>query len=115
MQQAMREGRTTSRELVAQSLARIATYEDRYNAVISIDPGALAQADALDRERAQGKVRGLLHGIPVALKDNILTTSMPTTGNALAFAGWVPQYEATLVTKLRDAGAIPLAKTTMTE
>src|SRR5688572_29427715 len=115
MQQAMREGRATSRELVAQSLARIATYEDRYNAVLAIDPAALAQADALDRERAQGKVRGPLHGIPVALKDNILTTSMPTTGNALAFAGYVPPYEATLVAKLRAAGAIVIAKTTLTE
>ena len=52
-----------------------------------------------------------LHGIPVALKDNIHTTEMPTTGGALAFAGFVPPYEATLTKNLRDAGAIIIAKT----
>jgi len=60
-------------------------------------------------------VRGPLHGIPIALKDNIHTTDMPTTGGALAFAGLVPPYEATLVSNLRAAGAIVLAKTQMTE
>ena len=64
------------------------------------------QADARDRERAQGRVRGPLHGIPIAVKDNIHTTNMPTTGGALAFDGFVPGYEATLVKNLRDAGAV---------
>ena len=62
-----------------------------------------------------GKIRGPLHGIPIALKDNIHTTNMPTTGGALAFDGFVPPYEATLTTNLRDAGAIIIAKTGMTE
>ena len=115
MQKALREKRVTSRELVLQSLVRIATYEDRLNAVISVNPKALEEAEALDRERAAGKVRGPLHGIPIALKDNIHTTNMPTTGGALAFEGLVPPYEATLTTKLRDAGAIIVAKTQMTE
>lgn len=115
MQKAMAEGRLTSRELVALSLQRIATHEDRLNAVIAINPKALEQADALDRERAAGKVRGPLHGIPIALKDNIHTTDMPTTGGALAFDGFVPPYEATLTRHLRDAGAVILAKTGMTE
>jgi amidase len=113
--QAMREGRVTSRELVLQSLARIATWEDRLNATLCVNPAALAQADALDAERAAGKVRGPLHGIPIALKDNIHTTDLPTTGGALAFAGLMPSYEATLTRRLRDAGAIVLAKTQMTE
>ena len=113
--QAMREGRVTSRELVLQSLARIATWEDRLNATLCVNPAALAQADALDAERAAGKVRGPLHGIPIALKDNIHTTDLPTTGGALAFAGLMPPYEATLTRRLRDAGAIVLAKTQMTE
>ena len=69
----------------------------------------------LDRERAQGKLRGPLHGIPIALKDNIHTTDMPTTGGALAFAGYVPPYEATLTKNLHDAGAIIIAKTGLTE
>ncbi len=78
-------------------------------------PKALEEADALDRERAQGKIRGPLHGIPVALKDNIHTTDMPTTGGALVFAGYIPPYEATLTTNLKAAGAIIIAKTGLTE
>lgn len=115
MQAALRDKRVTSRELVLQYLIRIATYEDRLNAVVTVNPKALEEAEALDRERAAGRVRGPLHGIPVALKDNIHTTDMPTTGGALAFANLVPPYEATLTTNLRNAGAIILAKTQLTE
>jgi amidase len=115
MRAAMEQRRVTSRELVQQSLLRIATYEERLNAVIAVNPAALEDAEALDRERAQGKVRGPLHGIPIALKDNIHTTNMPTTGGALAFEGMVPPYEATLTKNLRDAGAVIIAKTVMTE
>ena len=115
MQAAMREGRATSRSIVNEYLTRIATYEDRLNAALAVNPRALQEADERDRERAAGKVRGPLHGIPVALKDNIHTTDMPTTGGALAFAGFVPSYEATLTANLRAAGAIIIAKTVMTE
>ena len=115
MQAAMAEGRVTARQLVESHLVRIALYEERVNAVIAVNQNALAEADRLDQERAAGRVRGPLHGIPVALKDNVLTTDMPTTGGALAFEGYVPPYEATLTTLLRDAGAIILAKTVMTE
>lgn len=115
MQRALAEGRITSRELVLAYLARIARYEDRLNATITVSPTALAEADALDRERAAGRLRGPLHGIPVALKDNIHTTNMPTTGGALAFRSLVPPYEATLTTNLKDAGAIIIAKTVLTE
>jgi len=115
MQKAMAEKRVTSRQLVMQSLARIATYEDKLHAIITVNPHALDEADERDRERAAGKVRGPLHGIPIALKDNIQTTDMPTTGGALAFDGLVPPYEATLTKNLRDAGAIIIAKTQMTE
>ncbi len=75
----------------------------------------MKEAEELDRERAQGKLRGPLHGIPIALKDNIHTTNMPTTGGALVFEGFVPPYEATVTKNLRDAGAIIIAKTGMTE
>ncbi len=115
MQAAMRQGRVTSRQLVTQYLTRIALYEDKLHAAITVNPKALEEADARDRERAQGKVRGPLHGIPIAVKDNIHTTNLPTTGGALAFDGFVPPYEATLVKHLRDAGAIIIAKTGMTE
>ncbi len=115
MQAAMKAGRVTSRAIVQQYLTRIAMYEDKLNAAITINPDALKEADERDRERAQGKIRGPLHGIPVALKDNIHTTNMPTSGGALAFDGFVPPYEATLTRNLRDAGAIIIAKTGMTE
>jgi amidase len=115
MQAAMRQGRTTSRDIVQQYLTRIALYEDRLNAAITVNPRALQEADERDRERRAGRVRGPLHGIPIALKDNIHTTNMPTTGGALAFEGLLPPYEATLTRNLRDAGAIVIAKTVLTE
>jgi amidase len=112
---ALEQGRTTSRAIVQQSLLRIATYEDRLNAIITVNPNALAIADSLDRLRAKGVILGPLHGIPVALKDNIHTVEMPTTGGALAFAELVPPYDATLTRNLKAAGAIILAKTQLTE
>src|SRR5262245_17439220 len=115
MQQGMASGRVTSRELVQQYLMRIALYDRKLRAVITVNPNVLHEAEERDRERAQGKLRGPLHGIPIALKDNIHTTDMPTTGGALAFESFVPPYEATLVKSLRDAGAVIIAKTSMTE
>jgi len=115
MQAAMKAGRLTSRQLVQQYLTRIALYEHRLHAAVAINPRALEDAAALDRERSAGKVRGPLHGIPIALKDNIHTTNMPTTGGALAFAGYTPPYEATLTRNLRDSGAVIIAKTGLTE
>jgi amidase len=115
MRAALEQKRVTSHELVQQYLTRIGTYEDKLHAAITVNPKALEIADERDRERAQGHIRGPLHGIPVALKDNILTTDMRTTGGALAFEGLNPPYEATLTKNLRDAGAIIIAKTGMTE
>ena len=116
MQAAMREGRTTSREIVTQYLTRIGLYEDTLNVAVSINPNALAEADALDRERAAGTLRGPLHGIPVALKDNVLTTdAMPTSGGMLLFRHYKAPYEATLAANLKNAGAIILAKSAMSE
>ena len=115
MQAALADGSVTSRELVEAHLLRIALYEEEVNAVITVNPRALEIADSLDRERAAGRVLGPLHGIPVALKDNIHTTDMPTTGGALAFEGYTPPYAATLTTNLEQAGAIILAKTVLSE
>ena len=115
MQAAMKDGRATSRSIVTEYLTRIAIYEDTLHAALAVNPRALHEADERDRERAAGKVRGPLHGIPIALKDNVHTTDMPTTGGALAFAGYVPPYEATLTANLRAAGAVIIAKTGMTE
>jgi amidase len=115
MQAALRDGRVTSHELVQQYLIRIATYEDKLHAAVTVNPNALKEADERDRERAAGKIRGPLHGIPIALKDNIQTTNLLTTGGALAFANLTPPYDATLTKNLRDAGAIIMAKTQLTE
>ena len=115
MQAALASGRVTSRDLVAAYMSRIAQYEGTLNAVINVNLNAYSEADDLDRERAQGRLRGPLHGIPIALKDNINTAFMPTTGGALAFAGYTPPYDATVARNLRSAGAIVIAKTVLTE
>jgi amidase len=115
MRAALTQRRVTSRQIVTQYLERIATYEDRLHAALTLNPDALKEADELDRSRAAGRIRGPLHGIPIALKDNIQTTGMPTTGGALAFDLFVPPYEATITANLRAAGAIIIAKTGMTE
>lgn len=115
MRTALEQKRVTSHDLVLQSLVRIATYEDKLHAAITVNPEALKEADERDRERAAGRIRGPLHGIPIALKDNIQTTNMPTTGGALMFEGYVPPYEATLTRNLRESGAIIIAKTGLTE
>jgi amidase len=115
MQDAMVRGQVSSRALVQQSLVRIALYEDRLNAIVTVNPRALDEADQRDRERASGRVRGPLHGIPIALKDNIHTADLRTTGGALAFADLLPPYDATITRQLREAGAVIVAKTQLTE
>ena len=115
LQAALAAKRVTSRQLVEQYLVRIAMYDRQLRATITVNPRALADADMLDRERAQGRLRGPLHGIPIALKDNIHTIGLRTTGGALAFADLIPPYDATLTKNLRDAGAIIIAKTQLTE
>ena len=115
MRTAMEQGRVTSREIVRQYLERIGMYEDRLHAAITVNPKALEIAEERDRERAERRIRGPLHGIPIALKDNVHTTFMRTTGGALAFEHLVPPYDATLTKNLVDAGAVIIAKTGMTE
>ncbi|HEY3837251.1 MAG TPA: amidase family protein, partial [Bryobacteraceae bacterium] len=115
MRSAMEQKRVTSRELVIAYLTRIALYEDKLHCIITVNPHVLEEADERDHERARGRVRGPLHGIPIALKDNILTHDIVTTGGALAFDGFVPPYDATLVKNLRDAGAVIIAKTGLSE
>ena len=116
MQAALEDGRTTSRDRVTQYLTRIGLYDHKLNAAVAINPNALTLADELDAERAAGNLRGPLHGIPVAVKDNIHTaTEMPTTGGTLALRDYWPPYDATLVKNLKDAGAIIIAKSTLSE
>ncbi len=118
LQAAQTDGRVTSRGLVDAYLARIAAYDQagpRLNAVLLINPRARDEADALDRERAATGPRGPLHGIPVLVKDNYDTAGMATSGGALGLATLVPATDAFQVTRLRQAGAVILGKTTMHE
>ena len=115
MRAAMEKGRISSHDLVMLYLSRIALYEDKLHCIITVNPHVLQEADDRDRERAQGRIRGPLHGIPIALKDNVLTHDIVTTGGALAFDGFMPPYDATLVVNLRAAGAVIVAKTGLSE
>ena len=115
LQNGLADGRFTSRDLVQAYIDRINRYEGRVNATAAISASAMDEATSLDRERAAGRVRGPLHGIPIGIKDIINTTSMPTTGGGLAFAGFAPPYDAPLIKNLRDAGAIIFTKTVLTE
>jgi amidase len=118
-QAAMRSGKLTSHALVSQYLARIAALDKagpRLHAVIELNPDALSIATALDRERAAGKVRGPLHGIPVLLKDNIATGDrMSTTAGSLALEGVRATRDAHVAARLRDAGAVIIGKTNLSE
>ena len=119
LQTQMQTGALTSHALTAAYLQRI-TEIDRagptLRSVIEINPEALAMADALDKERAAGKVRGPLHGIPVLIKDNIATADrMETTAGSLALVGARPKHDATIITRLRGAGAVILGKTNLSE
>jgi len=118
LQAAQADGRVTSRGLVEAYLARIVAYDQagpRLNAIVTLNPHALDDADALDRERARSGPRGPLHGIPVLVKDNYDTADMPTSGGALALATMQPSTDAFQVKRLREAGAVILGKTAMHE
>lgn len=115
---AFEAGTLTAETLVAMYLARIAAYDQEgpaLNTVLSLNERALERARELDRERASSGPRSRLHGVPVVLKDNVDTSDMPTTAGSLLLAGSIPPDDAFLVQRLRDAGAIILAKVNMSE
>lgn len=119
LQQQMAVGRLTARELAEAYLARIADLDQagpRLNAVIEVNPDALAIAAALDAERAARGPLGPLHGIPILLKDNIDTADrMQTTAGSLALVGPAAPADAAIAAKLRQAGAVILGKTNLSE
>ena len=118
LQEAMDKGLVTSVELVRAYLARIEAYDQsgpHLNAMIRLNPEALARAEEMDRERERKGTRGPLHGIPIVLKDNYDTRDMPTTGASVSLAGLVPADDAFQVRKLRQAGAVILGKTNLHE
>ena len=115
---AMQAGTLTSEKLVALSLARIEAYDRQgpaVRAVILVNPKALETAKQLDAERKAGKVRGPLHGVPIVLKDNFDTFDMPTTGGSVLLEGSIPPDDAYMVKRLREAGAVILAKVNLSE
>ncbi len=119
LQNRMRLGTLSSRELTAAYLQRIAEIDEGgpgLSAVLEINPDAMRLAAQSDWERQAGRVRGPLHGIPVLLKDNIATADrMATTAGSLALVGAWPARDAALVARLREAGAVLLGKTNLSE
>jgi len=115
----MQKGEFTARQLTQYYLARIAAMDKAgpaVNAVIELNPEALAIAEAMDAERKAGKVRGPLHGIPILIKDNIDTADkMHTSAGSLALAHSIPAKDAHIVGRLRAAGAVLIGKTNLSE
>src|SRR3712207_3069769 len=115
----MRSGARTARSIAERYLARIEEVDRRgpaVNSVIELNPDALAIAEARDAERGAGRVRGPLHGIPVLLKDNIDTADrMRTSAGSLALAESIAPRDAFLVERPREAGAVILGKTNLSE
>jgi amidase len=109
-------GETSSAEVTRQALARIAALDPHIHAFSTIcTDAALAAAERADREHARGEVRGPLHGVPVAVKDLIFTRDYPTRVGMPLLADWQPDVNATVVTRLCEAGAVLIGKTQMTE
>jgi amidase len=109
-------GELSAEELTLYFLARIERYDGRLHSVTELDPGALETGRRLDAERAAKGRRGPLHGIPVLLKDNIATRGpLHTTGGAKALEGATADRDAFLVARLREAGAVVLGKTALSE
>lgn len=115
LQARMADGSLTSSGLTTAYLRRIKAIDPTIHAVLRTDPAALRQAAASDARHRRGDVRGPLDGIPVLVKDNVNTRGMPTTAGSLALAGSPPDRDAALVTRLRDAGAVILGKTNLSE
>ena len=119
LQKRMVSGEETARSLTEKYIARIEALDGRgpqLRSVLEINPEAIAIAESLDAERKVGRVRGLLHGIPILIKDNIGTADrMTTTAGSLALEGSIPSSDAFVAKMLREAGAILLGKTNLSE
>lgn len=117
VQQLMLAGELTTAELVSWYLERIGTLDKEgpsINAIVNLNAGALKEAEELDRYlKTTGQLKGKLHGIPVLVKDQAETAGIPTTFGSKGFHNYIPDRDATLITSLREAGAVILAKTTM--
>jgi amidase len=118
VQDAMGRGLTTSEDVVREYLTRLSTYDrsgPAFRSFLSLNPRAVAEARALDGERAAGRTRGPFHGIPVAFKDNIDALGLPTTGGSLALVNHLPRLDSKMAAAMRRAGAVVLGKTNLDE
>ena len=112
----VRAGETSAREVVEHHLGAIDRYDGELHAFVTVlHDAARAEADALDRRVAAGDDPGPLTGVPVALKDNMCTRGVPTTCSSRILDGWLPPYDATVVERLRAAGAVVIGKTNLDE
>lgn len=117
MQELMSKGSITSKQLVEMYLHRIEKIDGKLNAILEINPDAIEVAIKMDKERANGKIRSAMHGIPFMIKDNIETADkMKTTAGSLALLNApTPKYDAFIVKQLRKSGAVLLGKTNLSE
>ena len=116
--QLIAKGELSSENLVAAYLARIDKLDregPRVQAILSLNPNALAEAKQKDKERAEGKTLGRLHGIPVLVKDNVETSELPTTAGAIVLANNMTERDAPIIAKLKAEGAIILGKTNLSQ
>lgn len=114
----IKQGKLTSTGLVAHYLQRIEAIDSsgpKINSILSLNPTALAEAKLMDNEAANGQFRGLLHGIPILVKDNTETKELPTTAGSLAMVENMTYRDAPIIAKLREQGAIILGKTNLSE
>ena len=118
LQEALSRGAITSEDIVREYLVRLATHDRNgvtLRSMMALNPRVVHEARALDAERAAGKVRSALHGVPVAFKDNIDVLGLPTTGGALALIDHRPRLDSRVAAGMRRAGAIVLGKTNLDE
>ncbi len=118
LQEAMAQGITTSEDIVREYLRRLSTYDRRgpeLRSMLALNPRAIAEARTLDAERASGRARGPLHGIPAAFKDNIDVLGLPTTGGSVALVDHRPRIDSYMAAAMRRAGAVMLGKTNLDE
>ncbi len=118
IESALRDGSLTCRGLVERYLARIEAYDKQgaaLNAIVMTNPGALRTADDLDRRFRQSGPVGPMHCVPVLVKDNYETVDMPTTAGSLSLKGMMTGADAFVVKRLREAGAVMIAKSNMAE
>ena len=112
---AMMSGKLTCRDLVATYLKRIETFDKTINSIVLVNPDALRQAAELDTRFAQSGLSGPLHCVPMIVKDNMETKGLRTSNGALVFSKYIPNADADQVRRIKEAGAIVLAKSNLAE